>query len=373
MRSGSSRSKIRYAVIGLGHIAQVAVLPAFKNAANAELFALVSGDSQKLKTLGKKHSLEHLYSYKDYGRVLANVDAVYLALPNHLHREYAVRAAAAGVHVLCEKPMAVTEEECRAMIKAAEQNNVKLMIAYRLHFEAGNLEAIELAKSGRLGDIRFFTSEFAQQVAEENVRVSETAEQGGGSVYDMGVYCVNAARYLFRSEPLEVSAVTARKGNDERFLRVEEMASVTLRFPEERLATFTCSFGAADIGRYSLFGTKGMLEADPAYGYANAIEHHVKIGDKISKKTFPKRDQFAAELFYFSDCILKDKDPEPSGYEGLLDVRVIQAIYESVRTRKTVRLHQPVSKKKPSLRQEIHRPAHDKPEIIRAHPPSKAA
>ena len=111
MPHSSGKRKIRYAVVGLGHIAQAAVLPAFHNAHNSELFALVSGDLEKLKTLGEKYSLEHIYCYKDFGRVLSNVDAVYLALPNHLHREYAVRAAAAGVHVLCEKPMAVTEEE----------------------------------------------------------------------------------------------------------------------------------------------------------------------------------------------------------------------------------------------------------------------
>ena len=373
MPSSSGKRKIRYAVVGLGHIAQAAVLPAFHNAHNSELFALVSGDLEKLKTLGQKYSLEHIYSYKDFGRVLSNVDAVYLAVPNHLHREYAVRAAAAGVHVLCEKPMAVTEEECRAMIKAADQNQVKLMIAYRLHFEAGNLEAIEVARSGRLGDVRLLTSEFAQQVAEENVRISETAAHGGGSVYDMGVYCINAARYLFRSEPIEVSAVSARKNSDDRFLRVEEMVSVTMRFPQDRLATFTCSFGAAHIGRYTLLGTKGMLQADPAYGYATSIEHQMTIGGKTKKKTFPKRDQFAAELVYFSDCILKEKDPEPSGYEGLLDVRVIQAIYESIRTRRAVRLPEPMGKKKPGSHQEIRRPAHAEPRVLHAHPPSKAA
>src|ERR1700757_42561 len=144
-RRGIARRKVRYAVVGLGHIAQVAVLPAFKNASNSELFALVSGDSGKLEKVGKKYSIEHLYQYEDYSRALSNVDAVYLALPNHLHREYAVRAAARGVHVLCEKPMAVTEEDCRAMIKAAQENHAKLMIAYRLHFEAGNLHAIDLA------------------------------------------------------------------------------------------------------------------------------------------------------------------------------------------------------------------------------------
>lgn len=162
-RQSNSSSKIRYAVVGLGHIAQVAVLPAFKNFKNSELVSIVSGEAEKRKKLGKKYRLDQVYSYDDYDRALSEVDAVYIAVPNHLHREYAVRAANAGVHVLCEKPMAVTEKECKAMIDAAEQNEVKLMIAYRLHFEAGNLEAIRLAESGKLGKPRMFTSEFAQQ------------------------------------------------------------------------------------------------------------------------------------------------------------------------------------------------------------------
>lgn len=371
-RRGSSKAKIRYAVVGLGHIAQVAVLPAFENAANSELFALVSGDQTKLRTVGRKYSLEHLYSYEDYGRALSNVDAVYLALPNHLHREFAVRAAAAGVHVLCEKPMAVTEEECRAMIVAAEQNHAKLMIAYRLHLEAGNLHAIELGKSGRLGDLRIFSSDFCQQVADDNIRVTEPASRGGGPVYDMGVYCINAARYLFQAEPTEISAIAASKP-EERFQKVNEMVSVVMRFPEQRLATFTCSFGAADVSEYSLLGTKGMLRADPAYGYAKAIEHQITIGGKTKNRKFPKRDQFAAELVYFSDCILKNKNPEPSGMEGLIDVRIVEAIYESIRTRKTVHLGEPAAKKRPNLQQEIHRPGHDEPETVHAHPPSRKA
>ena len=371
-RRGMARRKVRYAVVGLGHIAQVAVLPAFKNAPNSELFALVSGDSDKLEKVGKKYSLEHLYSYEDYSRALSNVDAVYLALPNHLHREYAVRAAAAGVHVLCEKPMAVTSEDCQAMIEAAKQNHAKLMIAYRLHFEAANLEAIQMANSGKLGDLRIFTSEFAQRVAEGNVRVTEPASRGGGPVYDMGVYCINAARYLYGSEPIEVLAVTANKG-DKRFRLVEEMTSVMMRFPEERLATFTCSFGAVDVSRYALIGTKGVLRADPAYEYAMAIKHQVTIGEKTKNKAFPKRDQFAAQLVYFSDCVLKDNEPEPSGLEGLADVRIVEAIYESARAKKAIPIPALPGKKKPTLSQEIHRSAHGKPRIVHAKPPSREA
>ena len=368
----SSKSRIRYAVVGLGHIAQVAVLPAFANAGNSELLALVSGDHQKLKMLGNKYALKHLYSYQDYGRALSNVEAVYLALPNHLHREYAVRAAAAGVHVLCEKPMAVTQEDCRAMITAAEQNHSKLMIAYRLHFEPGNRHAIDLANSGRLGELRIFTSNFCQQVAPGNTRVIEPVTHGGGPVYDMGVYCTNAARYLFRSEPVEISAVAAST-NDTRFRNVEEMASVVMRFPGEKLASFTSSFGATNVGQYTLIGTKGMLHADPAYGYAQAVELEITLGGKSRIRKFPKRDQFAAELVYFSDCILKDKDPEPSGIEGLIDVRIIQAIYESIRTRQTIRLTEPVGKKPPLAGQHIYGYAQDKPKIVNANPPSRAA
>jgi predicted dehydrogenase len=371
-RQSKSSTKIRYAVVGLGHIAQVAVLPAFKNSKNSELVAIVSGESEKREKLGKKYRLRHVYSYEDYDRALSEVDAVYIALPNHLHREYAVRAAKAGVHVLCEKPMAVSEEECKSMIDAAEQHHVKLMIAYRLHFEAGNLEAIRLAESGKLGDLRIFTSEFAQQVTEGNVRVTEAAERGGGPVYDMGVYCINAARYLFRAEPTEIFAITANDG-EKRFENVEEMTSVVMRFPEERMANFTCSFGAADVSRYALIGTEGWLMADPAYEYAMEIKHELMIDGKKKTRTFPKRDQFAAELVYFSDCILQNKNPEPSGLEGLADVRIVEAIYESARTRKAVELPVIPAKKRPTVRQEIHRPAHDKPKTVRAKSPSGEA
>jgi len=300
------------------------------------------------------------------------VDAVYLALPNHMHREYAVRAAEARVHVLCEKPMAVTEKECTEMIDAAEKNGIKLMIAYRLHFEAGNLEAIRLIESGRLGDVRFFTSEFAQQVTDDNVRVTESVELGGGPVYDMGVYCINAARYLFRAEPTSAFAATLNDG-EKRFEKVEEMASVVMRFPGERVATFTCSFGAADVSRYALIGTKGVLDVDPAYEYALGIRHMLTLKGKTRYKTFPKRDQFAAELAYFSDCILKDKEPEPSGVEGLADIRIVQAIYESAKTGKIVELPDMPAKKKPNVNQEIRKPAHDKPETVRTKSPSGEA
>lgn len=370
-KTSESNKKVRYAVVGLGHIAQVAVMPAFETVKNAELTTIVSGDREKLAKLKKKYHLEQVYSYGAYDQALDTVDAVYIALPNHLHKEFAVRAAEAGVHVLCEKPMAPTVAECQHMIDAAERNTVKLMIAYRLHFEAGNLEAVRLASTGKLGELRIFSSEFAQQVAEHNVRVLERDSRGGGPLYDMGVYCINAARYLFQCDPVEVVALSANDG-EKRFKNTEEMISVLLRFPSERLATFTCSFGAIDISRYALIGTKGLILADPAYEYAEGIKLETRANGKEQTRQFPKRDQFAAEISYFSDCVLKDREPEPSGLEGLADVRVVEAIYESIRSRGVVEIPEIEKKMRPTPGQEIQRPAHDEPQTVRAKPPSAA-
>jgi glucose-fructose oxidoreductase len=165
----------------------------------------------------------------------------------------------------------------------------------------------------------------------------------------------------------------AGNNGDERFKLVEEMTSVVMRFPEGRLGTFTCSFGAADISRYELIGTKGVLRADPAFEYAMALKQEITVGEKTTKKTFPKRDQFAAQIVYFSDCILKDKQPEPSGLEGLADVRIVEAICESAQTKRPVQLPEIARKRRPTLSQEIHRPAHGKPQVIHAKPPSREA
>lgn len=369
--TGSTR-QVRYAVVGLGHIVQVAVLPAFKRAQNSQLISIISGDETKRKELARKYKLKSVFSYAEYQQALADVDAVYIGLPNHLHREYTIKAAEAGKHVLCEKPMAVTAEDCEAMIEAARRNNVKLMIAYRLHFEQGNLEAVQIVNEGKLGEPRFFSSDFGQQVVADNIRVTQPVERGGGPVYDMGVYCINAARYLFRDEPVEVMAFSA-KGGEERFSKVDEMTSVTLRFPGERLATFTCSFGSADVGRYTLVGTKGTLTAEPAFEYASGIRYRTTIDGKTQTRKLPKRDQFAAELIYFSECIQKDKQPEPSGVEGLADVRIIEAIYESAKSGKVVKIAPPEKSERPDLDQEIHRPGHGEPETVNVKSPSGEA
>jgi glucose-fructose oxidoreductase len=369
----ASDRKVRYAVVGLGHIAQVAVLPAFAHAReNSELTALVSDDQEKLRALSARYRVSETYPYAGYEACLrsGDIDAVYIALPNHLHAEYAVRAAEAGVHVLCEKPMAVTEAECEEMIGAAEDHGVKLMIAYRLHFEEANLKAVELAQAGRLGELRLFDSTFTQVVTDpDNIRLSPIA-MGGGAVYDIGIYCINAARYLFRAEPTEVAAFSVSNPHDSRFHHCDEVTAVLLRFPDERLASFVCSFGAADVSRYRLVGTRGDLRVEPAYDYATRLCHYLTIDELTKRRVFSKRDQFAPELLYFSSCVLGDIEPEPSGWEGLADVRIIRAIHSASETHQAVPLAPFTRPTRPSPDQEIHKPPVAKPDTVHARGPS---
>ena len=363
--------KIRYAVVGIGSIAQEAVLPAFQNAQNSELTALVSGDPVKRDELGKRYGIAHTYSYEEYEQCLSNgaIDAVYIALPNHLHRQYTERALQAGMHVLCEKPLAPNEQDCRKMIDTARETGRKLMTAYRLHFEEANLEAVRLCEAGRLGEVRIFDSIFTQQVADGNVRVAFDVEQGGGPLFDMGVHCINASRYLFRDEPVEVSAFRGASG-EKRFQKTEEMMSVMLRFPKDRLAAFTVSFGAAPAGRYAVAGTKGTLTLDPAYEYATDKRLRVTVDGNTNERIFPKVDEFAPELIHFSDCILNNCEPEPSGEEGLLDVQIVSAAYRSAETGRAVPIERAKRYTPPEPEQKMHRPPVEEPELLHARMPS---
>jgi predicted dehydrogenase len=367
----AQKKKVRYAVVGCGYFAQIAILPAFSGAKkNSEVVALVSSDPAKLEELGQNYNVEMRGSYDDFDHMLATgqIDAVFIALPNNMHCEFTCRAARAGVHVLCEKPMAVTEDECRLMIDTCDEHRVKLMIAYRLHFEAANLKSIEIAQSGELGELRFFSSDFSQPVQEGNIRLQR--DLGGGTLYDLGVYCINAARYLFRDEPTEVFAYSANNG-DERFREVDEMTSAVLRFPNQRLAHFTTSFGGDELSCYQIMGSKGYLRLEPAYDFNAKIKQQVTIQGSSKQKTFPARDHVAAELAYFSDCVLADRAPEPDGWEGLADVRVVRALYRSSDSGQPVELGHFERARRPSVEQEIDlSPPWLKPGLVHAESPS---
>lgn len=362
------RSPVRYAVVGLGHIAQTAVLPAFRHAGNSRLVALVSGDPRKLKALGRKYGVSELVPYGEYGDLLQSglIDAVYVAEPNDRHLEFALPAFQAGVHVLMEKPLARTAAEAERMIDGARSAGVRLMTAYRLHFDPATLAALEKIRSGTLGEPRFFNSTFSMQVSPGNIRTR--AARGGGPLLDLGVYCINAARQLFRDEPTEVFAME-ESSPDRRFREIDEMMAVTLRFPGARLAGFILSFGAANTSSFTVVGTKGSLCLDPAYEYAEDVSSELTVGDRTRKREYRKHDQFAAELAYFSDCVQNDRAPEPDGAEGLADLRVVHAVERSLETGRPVVLsrspHRPAMKRS----QKIVRPPVAKPETVRTQSP----
>jgi len=367
----SNTEPIRYAVVGLGHIAQVAVLPAFAHAReNSRLVALVSGDEEKRRELGRRYRIATCLDYDGYDDLLhgGEIDAVYLALPNHLHRDYAVRAAEAGVHVLCEKPMAIDEDECTAMIRAAEESQVRLMIAYRLHFEPATLRTLAQVRGGEIGDVRLFDSVFTMQVRDENIRLE--AEMGGGPLYDIGIYCINAARSVFGCEPIEVVGASLA-GSDPRFAEVEEAFAAILRFPGERVASFVCSFGASDVSSYRIVGTKGDIVVEPGFEYAEGLRTRTTVGGKARVRRFRKRDQFAPELVHFSRCILEGSEPEPSGMEGLIDVHVIRSLQESARSGEPVRIAPLEKRWRPGPELEMRKPPVRKPDLVRAQSASR--
>ena len=327
----SSDGKIRYGVVAGGSISQGAFMPGVGQTENSVLTALVTGDPVKAERLAQQYGLKS-YSYDNYSALLASgeVDAVYIATPNFLHRQFAVPALEAGIHVLLEKPMATNEADCQAMLEASQRSGAKLMIAYRLHCEPGTLEMIERVQAGEFGDPRLFTSTFTQKVKASNHRTEHGFD--AGPVGDMGAYPLNMVRQLFGDEPIAVSATGITTPGSK--MSTPDTVTVTLRFPKERLAQYTVSYSLPGSERFQLLGTKGQIDASPCFGFGEgvAITYSATIGDQTRQHAHPVVDQFAGETAYFSDCILNDVAPEPSGDEGWRDVRVVQAIARALET-----------------------------------------
>ena len=263
-RRASPRGRVRYAVVGLGHIAQAAVLPAFRHArANSELAALVSGTPDKLRVLGRRYGVRRLCSYDDMDELFASgdIDAAYIALPNHMHREYTIRAARAGLHVLCEKPMAVSARDCAQMIRATERARVKLLIAYRLHFERTNLRASQIVRSGVLGDVRFFSSDFSMQVAKNNIRLKRA--YGGGPLYDIASHRIDLLNHFF-GEPQDVRACLS---NAVHSIAVEDSATVLMKYANGIHAIVDVRWNSR-ISRdeFRIVGTEGEIDLSPLNG-----------------------------------------------------------------------------------------------------------
>jgi predicted dehydrogenase len=334
--------RVGYAVIGLGHISQRAILPGFSHARRSRLAALVSGDTKKAKLLAAQFGARRAYTYDALDECLRDpeVEAVYIATPNSSHLEFAVRAAEAGRHVLCEKPLGVTADECQQIIGACQKNHVKLMTAYRKYFEPSALALKKLVDSGGLGRLRIIHTAFTVSLAPGDSWHLKKSLAGGGSLLDVGIYCVNMVRWLTGLEPVEAAA-HAWTNDPARFREVEDNISFQLQFPGGLLVQASSSFSAAKASFLQVHGEKGWAALDPAYAYNEERRFFGKVAGKWFEKKFKIVDEFSLELDHFAACIRADRDPLPDGNAALRDAIVIEAIYEAAKQGRPVLVNVP--------------------------------
>ena len=324
--------KIGYAIIGLGRIADH-FMRGILATTNSSVTGLVSGHRDKADKIAAQYNVPaaNIYNYENFDQIARNpnIDAVYVALPNSMHAEYTIRAAKAGKHVLCEKPMALNVAEAESMIAACKAANVKLMIAYRCHYEPTNLKAVKLLRDGALGQVQSIESAFGFNIAPGEWRINKKLA-GGGPLFDVGIYSLNACRYLTGEEPADISAYASTIDHDGRFSEVEENVAWTMRFPSGILATCTTTYGGNMEGYFRVHGAKGWLQVDQAFVYEGLHIRGEFSGTKLDEHN-PARDpsQFQAEAEHFSNCVLNNLEPQSPGEEGLTDMRLITKIYRS--------------------------------------------
>ncbi|WP_201861548.1 Gfo/Idh/MocA family protein [Microvirga soli] len=336
--------RLGWAVVGLGKFALNQILPSFAESRSSKLVALVSGNRQKAEQVASRYGVDthNLYDYQTFDRIADNpdVDVTYIILPNALHAEYTVRSFKAGKHVFCEKPMAVTVEECETMIRAGREADRKLMVAYRAQFEPHNVEAIRRVREGEIGPLHLVTSDHGRILdpkdpADQWRMVKSLA--GGGSLYDIGIYSLQAARYLTGEEPVEVFGQISNVKDDPRFREVEDRVAFQLRFPSGAVANLSSSYSTASVKRIQAFGEKGSLILDPGTEYeGNKLTVQSEKGRQEVK--VKEQSQFAAEMDHFSQSVMENRNPKTPGEEGLRDVRILQAIYRSAQEAKPVTL-----------------------------------
>jgi predicted dehydrogenase len=333
----TNRKRVGYAVIGLGHISQRAILPGFRHARRSKLIALMSGDAQKAKRLAAQFGASRVYSYDGFDECLGNpqVEEVYIATPNSKHLEFALRAAQAGKHVLCEKPLAITVIECLQMIEACKKNGVKLMTAYRKYFEPSALALKTLIESGKMGRLKIIHTAYTYMLRPGDSWHLKTSLAGGGSLVDIGIYCINTARWMTGLEPIEATGYSWT-ADPARFSEVDDNMSFQLKFPGGLYLQGSSSFTATKASFLQAHGEKGWAALNPAFAYNEERRFFGKIEGKWFEKKFKLIDEFRLEIDYFSQCLQEGREPEPDGMAGLRDVAVMEAIYESAKQHRPV-------------------------------------
>jgi predicted dehydrogenase len=342
--------RVGFAVVGLGRLSLEQILPAFARTTRAKPVALVSGSPEKLRLVAAQYGIPesacHDYAGFDRLRDDPAVQAVYIVLPNGMHRGFTERAAAAGKHVLCEKPMATSSAEARAMIAACAAARVRLMVAYRIQYQPHHLAALRLARSGELGRLVGMTAVNVQTVNENGAQQwrHKRALAGGGALPDIGLYCLNTARFISGEEPVELFARGFSPPGDARYAEVEETMSFMLRFPSGFMANALCSYGARDDKYQRLDFARGTIDMPRAYRYEGQALHLARNQDgqdMRSELVLPPTNQFAEELDHMADCILTGRAPRTPGEEGLQDQLLMEMLYESAASGRPVALPAP--------------------------------
>ena len=333
--------KVGWAIVGLGNLAINQILPAFAKCEKSKVVALVSGHPDKAAKLAARYGVspKAIYNYQNHDTLKDNpeVDVIYVVLPNSMHAEYTIRGVQAGKHVLSEKPMANTPGDCQAMIDAAKKAGKKLMVAYRCRYEPFNKEMIRMAREQELGPVKVIVADHGFNIGDPTQWRLKKEFAGGGSLMDIGIYSLQAARYVTGEEPVEVNAVTYTTPGDVRFKEVEETINFQLRFPSGVLANCTSSYGYAGQNKYRVIATKGWFELEPATSYTG-LRMKIRRNNATEDRDLPQRDHFALEMDHMSDCVMENKDPLTPGEEGLRDLKLMMAIYEAARTGKTVKV-----------------------------------
>jgi predicted dehydrogenase len=333
--------RIGYAIIGIGKLTAQELLPAFRGSRFSKLVALLSDEREKALEFALAHGLTEndVYSYDDFERLgeREDVQAVYIVLPNSLHRRFTERAARLGKHVLCEKPLATNVEDAEAMVAACASAKVLLMTAYRCQYTPQHWAARDLIQAGELGFVGLVQTVNTQLENDPSVWRLKRDLAGGGALPDIGLYCLNTVRFLLAEEPDEVFAHQFSTPEDPRFLEVEEAVAWTMRFPSGTLATCATSYNATRANQLQVHGERAWLRLDPAFAY-QGLSLEVVHERAREVLLIDEHDQFALEIDHFSSCIFGQRQPFTPGEEGLQDQRIMAAIYRSAREGRPVGL-----------------------------------
>jgi predicted dehydrogenase len=333
----ASRPKLGYAICGLGGLSENQIAPALQKTERCRLAGIITDSPEKAKAWQARYGIpdRSVYSYDTMDRMADNpdIDVVYIVTPNALHLEQTRLAAKAGKHVFCEKPMETSVERCQQMIDACKAANVKLGIAYRCQFEPNHLECIRLAREKAFGAIRLIEASFGFNIGDPNQWRLKKALSGGGALMDVGIYALQATRYLTGEEPILVSAAEART-DPVKFREVDESIMWVAQFPSGAMANCSTTYNAASMNRFRVHAERGWFGLEPAFNYSG---NRGMRSDGVAIAA-PSGDQFAAEMDDFARCIQENQVSRVRGEEGLQDVRIMMAIYESARTGRAVKL-----------------------------------